>query len=92
MRVGDAKYLSKWESSDKMDHKAALNDVVLCYLFKRVHILKSFGVTVRSEEMLNYLKHKQYLTNTSDVVYEVDIFRIFITECNAKSNDHGGFS
>ena len=75
-----------------MDHKAALNDVVLCYLFKRIHILKSFGVTVRSEEMLNYLKHEQYLANASDVVYQVDIFRIFITECNAKSNDHGGFN
>ena len=75
-----------------MDHKAALNDVVLCNLFERVHILKSFSVTVRSEEMLNYLKHEQYLANPSDVVYQVDIFRIFITECNAKSNDHGGFS
>ena len=75
-----------------MDHKAALNDVMLCDLFKRIHILKSFGVTVRSEEMLNYLKHKQYLADPSDVVYQVDIFRIFITECNAKSNDHGGFN
>ena len=75
-----------------MDHKAALNDVVLCYLFKRIHILKSFCVTVRSEEMLNYLKHKQYLANSSDVVYEVDIFRILITECNAKSNDYSGFN
>ena len=75
-----------------MDHKAALNDVVLCYLFKRIHILKSFCVTVRSEEMLNYLKHKQYLANSSDVVYKVNVLRIFITECNAKSNDHGGFN
>ena len=75
-----------------MDHKAALNDVMLCDLFERVHILKSFGVTVRGEEMLNDLKHKQYLANPSDVVYEVDIFRIFITECNAKSNDHVGFN
>ena len=67
-----------------MDHKAALNDVVLCYLFERVHILKSFGVTVRGEEMLNYLKHKQYLANTSYVIYEIDIVRFIITECNAK--------
>ena len=75
-----------------MDHEAAFHDVMLCDLLKRIHILKCFGVTVRSEEMLNYLKHKQYLANTSDVVYEVDICRFIITECNAKSNDHGGFS
>ena len=75
-----------------MDHKAAFHDVMLCDLLKRIHILKSFGVTVRSEEMLNYLEHKQYLAYTSDVVYEVDICRFIITECNTKSNDHGGFS
>ena len=75
-----------------MDHKAALHNVMFCDLLKRIHILKSFGVTVRSEEMLNYLEHKQYLAYTSDVVYEVDICRFIITECNAKSNDHGGFS
>ena len=67
-----------------MDHKAALNDIMLCNLFERVHILKSFGVTVRGEEMLNDLKHKQYLANPSYVIYEIDIVRFIITECNAK--------
>ena len=57
-----------------MNHKATFNNVMLRNLFKRIYILKSLGVTVRGEEMLNDLKHKQYLANSSDVVYQVDIF------------------
>ena len=75
-----------------MDHKTAFHNVMLCNLFEGIHIFKRFSVTVRSEEMLDYLKHKQYLANTSDVVYEVNICRFIITECNAKSNDQSGFN
>ena len=75
-----------------MNHKATFNDVMLRNLFKRINILKSLGVTVRGEEMLNYLEHKQYLANPSYVIYEIDIVRFIITECNAKSNDHGSYS
>lgn len=74
-----------------MYHKAALHYIVLCNFLQRVDILKGLSVTVRGEEMLDYFKHKQDLTELGYVVDKSDIRRHIIAECDAAPNDHDRF-
>ena len=69
-----------------MYHKAALHYIVLSNFLQRVDILKGLSVTVRGEEMLDYFKHEQNLTDSGNVVDEFDIRRHVHAECDAAPN------